>query len=82
MGVHNWWSSSKQRWKELSDMHDKELLNSYRKFERGEYRLQSGDKPDAVFSKWLMDGFMDEFRKRDMDPSYPSGRPEPPIFES
>ena len=59
-------------------MHDKELLNSWRKFERGEYRLQNGDKPDELMSRWMSDGFSSEFQKRGMDPSYQGGRPEPP----
>lgn len=82
MGEYSWWSSSKGRWKDLSDMHDKELLNSYRKLERGDYRLQDGEKPDALASKWLAGGFAVEFKRRDMDPSYPSGRPEPPVFDN
>ena len=77
-----WWSSSKHAWKQLSEMHDRELLNSYRKLERSEYMGPEGDGigHDEKFA--LEVAFADEFARRDMDPDHPTGRVEPPLPEA
>ncbi len=72
-----WWSKSANKWKALADMHDRELLNAYRKLERGEYREPDGECPSVEADLNLRNAFDVEFAHRNMDPAEPSGyRPQ------
>lgn len=76
-----WWSESKKAWKDLSQMHNKELLNSFRKLERGEYLGEGGDGIGHEEKFALEIAFAEQFALRDMDPEHPEGRVEPPLPE-
>jgi len=78
--VSVWWSASKKGWKALREMHDRELLNSFRKLQRGEYLPPEG--PLTYEQKMTLElAFHAEFSRRDMDPAHPTGRVEPPPAE-
>ena len=63
-----WWSTSKGEHIELSAMSTPQLINSFKKFGRSEYRNEDGTKQTAEQHFNLFDAFIVEFGSRDMDP--------------
>lgn len=77
-----WWSESRRAWKDVEKMHDMELLNSYRKLDRGDYRDESG--LSLSVDEWvkLHEAFLAELKRRGLDPIFKTGHEEPPPAEA